>query len=69
MNREDILKLWSSSGGDNVRGMPYDIIEEFAQLVAAAEREQIDQLVNDDKELSDLDAIRLSRAICARGQQ
>jgi hypothetical protein len=35
-----------------------------------AEREAIDQLVNDDKELSDSDAIRICKAIRARsGEQ
>ena len=31
------------------------------------EREAIDQLVNDDKDLSDNDAIRISKVIRARG--
>ena len=35
----------------------------------SAEREAIDQLVNDDKDLSDNDAIRISKAIKARGNK
>jgi hypothetical protein len=41
---------------------------EYELSIAAQEREAIDQLVNDDKELSDKDAIRVSKAIRARGQ-
>ena len=52
-------------------GMYQEALEKFANLVEAAaradEREEIDQLVNDDKELSDSDAIRISKAIRARG--
>jgi regulator of sigma D len=40
----------------------------MCEKMVAMERESIDQLVNDDKELSDNDAIRLSKAIRARGQ-
>lgn len=43
--------------------------ERFAALVAAAEREACAKVVNDDRGLSDDDAIRLMRAIRARGQQ
>ena len=44
-------------------------LERFADLIRADEREAIDQLVNDDKDLSDSDAIRISKAIRARGNK
>jgi hypothetical protein len=44
-------------------------LEAFAKLVAEAEREAIAQTVNDDRGLSDDDAIRLCRAIRARGEE
>lgn len=41
----------------------------LANALVLAEREAIDQLVNDDKDLSDNDAIRISKAIQARGNK
>lgn len=53
------LDTWCALGNE---------FEAFAKLVAVKEREEIDQMVNDDSMLSDNDAIRLSRAIRARGE-
>ena len=41
----------------------------MCEKMVAIEREAIDQLVNDDKDLSDNDAIRISKAIRARGNK
>lgn len=68
MNREDILKLWSSSGGDSVRGMPYDIIEEFAKRVVAAERESCAKFCEEQYEYYGHDHV-FAAGIRARGQQ
>ena len=79
MNREDILQLAreagfrvgpSRDGPDDVWGVGANL-ERFAALVAAAakaeEREACAKVVNDDRGLSDDDAIRVMRAIRARG--
>tara|TARA_R110000868_G_scaffold390569_1_gene660276 strand:+ start:61 stop:276 length:216 start_codon:yes stop_codon:yes gene_type:complete len=55
-------------GWDDHEALSYDHLEAFAKLVAAAEREACAQIVNDDRGLSDDDAIRVCRAIKARGQ-
>jgi len=45
-----------------------ELLEIFAKLVAAKEREACRLIVNDDRGLSDDDAIRVCRAIRARGE-
>ena len=54
--------------GEELYCVGIDDIRDIIKLVAAKEREEIDQMVNDDSMLSDNDAIRLSKAIRARGK-
>jgi hypothetical protein len=65
MTQDEIIEMTRQAGGFDATPK---FLEAFAKLVAAKEREACDQLVNDDSMLSDNDAIRLSRAIRARGE-
>lgn len=71
MTRDDIIRMARECFADPDGSLTLLTPEltAFAQLVAAAEREACAQVVNDDRELSDDDAIRVCRAIRARGQQ
>jgi hypothetical protein len=64
MARDSGMELYGL-GKDRARFVYH--LEAFANLVAEKEKEACAQLVNDDRELSDNDAIRLCRAIRARG--
>ena len=64
MARDSGMELYGL-GKDRARFV-YHLVA-FAELVAEAEREACAQVVNDDRGLSDDDAIRLCRAIRARG--
>jgi hypothetical protein len=64
MARDSGMELYGL-GKDRARFVHH--LEVFAKLVAAKEKEACAQLVNDDRGLSDDDAIRLCRAIRARG--
>ena len=54
---------------DDHEAVTVDMYERLVELIRADEREAIDQLVNDDKDLSDSDAIRISKAIRARSNK
>ena len=71
MTQDEIIEMARQvgfSGRKNFFDCNRKQIEAFYKLVAAKERDACDQLVNDDSMLSDNDAIRLSRAIRARGE-
>lgn len=72
MTQDEIIALAKRVGVEATGNeyWPFFIEElmDFAKLVAAAERKACAQIVNDDRGLSDDDAIRVCRAIRARGQ-
>ena len=69
MTKDEIIELARQAGlWPAVTDTFKKELEIFAKLVADKEREACDQLVNDDRMLSDNDAIRLSKAIRARGE-
>ena len=39
MTQTEIIEMWGKAGGGDVKGMPYPLVEAFAKLVAAKERE------------------------------
>jgi hypothetical protein len=39
MTQDEILDMWGRAGGGAIKNMPYSLVERFAALVAAAERE------------------------------
>ena len=39
MTQDEIIEMWKNSGDLEIIGMPYSMIETFAKLVAAKERE------------------------------
>jgi hypothetical protein len=41
MTQDEILDMWGRAGGGAIKNMPYSLVERFAALVAAAERERI----------------------------
>ena len=40
MTKDEIIEMWKNSGDLEILGMPYSMIETFAKLVAAKEREK-----------------------------
>ena len=70
IDRETIIKLEREAFDRpiNTPSEADDAMEHFAKLVAEHEREACAKVVNDDRGLSDDDAIRLMRAIRARGK-
>jgi hypothetical protein len=39
MTQDEILDMWGRAGGGAIDDMPYSLVETFAKLVAAKERE------------------------------
>ena len=77
MTQDEIIETAREAGGSDVGGHGWttwvgtqstEFLERFAKLIATKEREACAQIVNDDRGLSDDDAIRVCRAIRARGQ-
>lgn len=68
MTQEEIDIMWQQAMRESIKDGEMFTRYQFAKLVAAAEREACAQIVNDDRGLSDDDAIRVCRAIRARGQ-
>ena len=48
MTQDEIIVLWSAAGGNEIKGMPYSIVEAFAKLVTAKEREACAKVCEDD---------------------
>ena len=64
----EMAKQAARSENSRLLGCGIDDLKAFAKLVAAQEREACALIVNDDPRLSDDDAIRVCRAIRARGE-
>ena len=77
MKQDEIIEMAKQAGISYNAGSQHDhdhfraygdSLKAFAKLVASKEREACAQVVNDDRGLSDDDAIRVCRAIRARGK-
>ncbi len=62
MTQDEILDMWGRAGGGAIKNMPYSLVERFAALVAAAEREAC------AKEAESWDGHLVAAEIRARGQ-
>jgi hypothetical protein len=76
MTQDEIIDMAKQAGIEEAYSLKHNqylvrfkdgSLEVFAKLVAEAEREACAQIVNDDRGLSDDDAIRVCRTIRARG--
>jgi hypothetical protein len=47
MTQDEILDMWGRAGGGAIKNMPYSLVERFAALVAAAEREAVEDLLKE----------------------
>ena len=68
MTRDEVDTMWQKAMQESIKDGQMYTRYHFAKLVAAKERAACAQIVNDDRGLSDDDAIKLCRAIRARGQ-
>jgi hypothetical protein len=62
MTQDEILDMWGRAGGGAIKNMPYSLVERFAALVAAAEREAC------AKEAESWDGHLVAAEIRSRGQ-
>ena len=69
MKQSEVIEMAKEAGLLPCQGIHIGDLKAFAKLVAAKEREACAQVVNDDRGLSDDDAIRVCRAIRARGEE
>ena len=68
MTQDETSVLWGVAGGNEIKGMPYSIVEAFAKLVAAKEREACVELIKSHGPTL-ANGFMLTEAIRARGEE